>query len=81
MKEGLLKQALPMGALKRLGQLLGSRGALAGMGAAAGAGGLLGLQSAGANELQNEQEAEELRQLLEQYPELMNEPMMGEQQF
>lgn len=41
------------------------------IGAAVGAGGMYGLSQLGEKEIQKREEAEELRQLLEEYPELM----------
>ena len=60
-----LKQAaLPMGEM-----LAKAKGPLIGVGA--GAAGMYGLSRLGNGEIKKRQEAEELRQLLEEYPELM----------
>lgn len=69
---GVLKEA-------RLGQIARQAGALASRargpiaGAAAGAGGILGLSALGQQDQQTQQAAAEMRQLLEAYPELLYE--------
>lgn len=75
--------AIPYAA--RAGQFLGgagrrlmSRPGLVGAGVLGGAGGMYGLREMGLRQQRAEQEAEELRQLLAAYPELLNEPMYAQ---
>lgn len=71
-QSGILKEARMGQLAARVGQAaMKARGPMAG--AAAGAGGVLGLSALGQRDQETQQAAAEMRQLLEAYPELMNE--------
>jgi hypothetical protein len=70
------KAALPYGAAaKAVGRGLRSKPGLLGLGLAGGSGGMAGIREMGLRQQRLEQEAQELRQFLEAYPELLNEPL------